>query len=121
MPIGTLLNPLRRGELPQSSRTISQRFKRTWAFKDSEKGRYFIGTFAPVNIPEHFSDKIYIVEAGDTYRPDIISYKFYRNPNLYWIILWLNGISDPFSELYPGMALRIPTLQRLAEYGVAED
>lgn len=36
----------------------------------------------------------YNISGGD--RPDLIAYKIYGNPNLYWLILYLNDIYDPF-------------------------
>lgn len=117
MAVKTLLTPLTRGKIPQSRRNIPERYKNTWAYKN-ENNQFFLGTFSPTNIPSDRTDKLYVVEPGDISRPDLIAYKFYGNPTLYWIILWLNGISDPFEGMYPGSVLRIPSLQRLAEYGV---
>ena len=118
--VTTLFTPLTKGQIPQSFNNIPYRYINTWAYQDDEN-RYFLGTFAPVNIPPDRTDKIYIIEAGDLDRADLLSYKLYKSPRLYWIILWLNGINDPFEQLYPGMALRVPTLRRLAEFGVLEE
>lgn len=38
----------------------------------------------------------YNIVGGD--RPDLIAYKLYGNPNLYWLILYLNNIYDPYHE-----------------------
>ena len=120
MPVTTLLEPLSKGQIPQSVTAIPYRYRDTWAYQDTDD-RYFLGTFNPITIPAHRSDHVYLVEAGDLARPDLLAYKLYQNPKLYWIILWLNGINDPFQQLYAGMALRVPTLRRLAEYGVLEE
>lgn len=116
----TLFQPLTKGEIPQSFTSTPQRFKKTWAYQDDDN-RYFLGTFTPTNIPADRTDSVYIIEAGDLLRPDLIAYKLYKNPRLFWILLWLNGVNDPFEQLYAGMALRVPTLRRLGEYGVLED
>lgn len=113
----TLLTPLTRGQVPQSYRGIPQRYRKSWSYKDKDSV-YFLGTFKPVSISPHATDILYFVEAGDIARPDLISYKFYRTTELYWVILWINGISDPFEGIFPGMLLRVPTLERLALYGI---
>jgi len=113
----TLLTPLRQSSIPQEQRHVPMRYQKSWAYQE-DNGRYFLATFTPINIPPHPSDTLYVLEAKDVARPDIISYAFYGTPSLYWIILWLNNITDPFEGMYPGMLLRIPTFQRLGEYGV---
>lgn len=118
MPIvKTLLDPLSIARVPQENQSITGRNRRSWAYQDDDE-IYFLGTFPPTKIPPDASDKFYIVEANDNGRPDIIAYKMYGDPALYWIILWINDILDPFETIYPGMLLRIPQQRRLAEYGV---
>ena len=118
MPINkTLLTPLSQGQIPHRRRNIPGRYQKSWAYQDDE-GRYFLGTFPAIKIPPHSSDSLYILEPGDIARPDIVSYKFYKTPAYYWVILWVNGINDPFEEMSPGRTIRVPSLRRLAEYGV---
>jgi len=118
MPIvKTLLEPLTKGQMPRSNRDIPRRCYKSWGYQD-DNGRYFLGTFPPPNIIPHRTDRLYVVEAGDLYRPDLISYKLFKDPAFFWVILWLNGISDPFEGLYVGMTLRVPTVRRLAEFGI---
>lgn len=117
MAITSLLTPITKGKSPQVHRSIARRYRRSWVYKDEEE-RYFIGTLRPIDIPQHPSDKMYIVEYGDVARPDLIAYKHYSDPNLYWVILMINNISDPFEGIFPGMMIRIPSLFRLGEYGV---
>ena len=112
----TLLDPLTKG-IPRFGRDMPKRNSGSYKYQDSQ-GRYFLGIFNPPIIPEHSSDKFYVLEAGDVARPDLLSYKMYKTPNLYWVILWMNGILDPFEGMYPGMLLRIPTATRLATYGI---
>lgn len=118
MPITkTLLDPLPQSKVPRRRRDLPGRYYRSWAYQDGES-RYFMGTFSPPEIPPHPTDQIYSIELGEVARPDLISYKVYKTPVYYWVILWLNGISDPYEGMFAGMALRIPTLRRLAEYGI---
>lgn len=117
MAVSTLLTPLTQGQIPRGRKNVPGRYQKSWAYQDSDK-RYFFGTFTPPFITPDSTDLLYAIEAGDVARPDLISYKVYKHPGYYWVILWLNNISDPFQGMYPGMVLRIPTLRRLAEYGI---
>lgn len=118
MPITkTLLTPLTHGQIPQAQRHTPGRYSKSWAYQDADS-RYFLGTFVPVALPPHSTDTLYVLEAGHVARPDLISYMFYKTPAYYWVILWLNNISDPFEQMFAGMTLRIPTMRRLAQYGV---
>jgi hypothetical protein len=118
MPIvKTLFDSLSIAQVPQQSQSVTGRNRRTWAYQDDNEV-YFLGTFPPLDVPPHVTDRFYNVEANDAGRPDLVAYKMYGDPALYWVILFINGILDPFETLYPGMMLRIPTQRRLAEFGV---
>jgi hypothetical protein len=77
-----------------------------------------LGSFPTETLPPDDTDQFYALQLGDVGRPDLISYKFYGTPVFYWILLWINGILDPFEGMYPGMLLRIPTRFRLSEYDI---
>lgn len=115
--VKTLLDPLDKGQIPRQFRHIPGRHTKSYAYQD-EKSRYFLATFAPQEIPPHKTDRLHYLEAGDVARPDLLAYRFYGDPAYYWIILWVNEIMDPFEQMYPGLLLRIPTQQRLAQFGV---
>lgn len=115
--VKTLLDPLTRGKVPHRKKNISGRYEKAWVYKD-DNNRYFLGTFPSINIPPDPTDQLYIIQAGDDARPDILSYKFYKTPALFWVILRVNDILDPFEKMYVGMLIRIPTIQRLASLGI---
>lgn len=50
------------------------------------------------------------IPAGMEHRADLISNAVYGTPKLDWLILWFNGIKDPFQELNPGDSIRIPSV-----------
>jgi len=50
----------------------------------------------------------YRVKATDILRPDMISYKCYGVVDFWWIILLVNGIENPFTDLIEGDLLSIP-------------
>jgi len=60
-------------------------------------------------IPSTVSYFNYIVTVSTAYRPDKISYEVYGNVTFDWVILYVNGITDPFKELKPGRVLKVPT------------
>lgn len=50
----------------------------------------------------------YRVNVIDLLRPDLISYKVYGTVDFWWIILLVNGIDNPLTDLQEGMILEIP-------------
>lgn len=48
-------------------------------------------------------------------RPDLISFKAYGTPDLWWVIYEYNGIFDPVFQLQPGQLIRIPEIGRVLE------
>lgn len=58
---------------------------------------------------ENASAKYYKVKLSDMYRPDLIAYKAFNNPDMYWWVLYSNGIFDSES-LSVGDTLRIINL-----------
>lgn len=50
---------------------------------------------------------LYEVKSGDTWTS--ISYNFFKTIRLWWLLCKFNGVVDPFSELVPGVSIRIPT------------
>lgn len=120
MAVKTLLTPLKRG-IPRISSRVPKRNKSagtSFVYQD-ENQRYFMGTFAALSLGPDPTDTFYVLEAGDVARPDMISYKMYKTPELYWVILSVNGILDPFEGMYPGMLLRIPAMKRLIQAGIS--
>jgi hypothetical protein len=54
-----------------------------------------------------------IVKQNERARPDIISYRLYGTADLWWIVLWVNGISDPWNDLMPDVALKYVPKSRI--------
>jgi len=61
----------------------------------------------PADLPETLY-RSYSVVYGDTW--PLISYKAYNTPNLWWVILLANEISDPTKIASPGTSIRIPIM-----------
>lgn len=64
-------------------------------------------------IPVSTQDQTVVLDSKYAFRPDLLSYKYYRSPLLGWYVCTANGIVDPFDPdtgLYPGRAIRIPSI-----------
>ena len=44
-------------------------------------------------------------------RPDLLSYKFYRNYDFGWLIAWYNDFLDPVGDLQTGVKVNIPSIE----------
>lgn len=55
-------------------------------------------------------EKFYITVVGD--RLDVLSYKFYGTPELWWYIAIANGLRNAF-ELEPGTKILIPKINKI--------
>jgi len=58
-------------------------------------------------------ETIYRVRSGEEGRLDIIAARAYGTTKLWWFIAQANDIFNPFTEMYAGMPLRIPPIERL--------
>lgn len=58
----------------------------------------------------------HIVTKHEEGRPDFISFHLYGNVYLWWVVLQVNKIMDPFTELLSGTELRLPMLLDVEEF-----
>lgn len=70
-------------------------------------------SWEPPTIPVLPNDRYVQVLPEWENRPDIISLEFYGTEQLYWVIAFANGMTDPFAETYIGRRLRIPDRENL--------
>ena len=47
-----------------------------------------------------------IVRDQEKCRPDLLSFRIYGSDNLWWVLMWLNGIQDPWHDLMDGVAIK---------------
>lgn len=60
------------------------------------------------NLPNYVTgEQSYRLRERDLHRFDRISYKFYGTPELWWVIMAVNNIIDPFNDPYENMMVRI--------------
>lgn len=55
-------------------------------------------------------ENVYVLREGD--RLDVLSYRFYGTPELWWYLAYVNGIMNPL-ELEVGKVLVIPKFKKL--------
>jgi hypothetical protein len=77
--------------------------------------RYYYNLLQTVNIPQNLPPgyfDIYIVKYNDTW--PLVSYNVYETPNLWWIIVSVNNISNPTIQPIQGTTLKVlkPSLVR---------
>jgi hypothetical protein len=54
-------------------------------------------------------DVIFEITNEYKYRPDKIAYKFYQNPKLYWILVYVNNIKNSPEGFEVGTYIRVPS------------
>jgi len=63
-----------------------------------------------------FSDDIiYEIPLIYEYRPDRIAQKFYGNPKLFWVLVYVNEIENSPEGFYQGRRIRVPRFDRITE------
>jgi len=55
-----------------------------------------------------FTYKVGYIPPGFANRPDLISNVFFDTPSLWWLLLRVNNLEDPFESLNLGDRVRIP-------------
>jgi hypothetical protein len=75
-------------------------------------GDVVFGLQQPVVLPAA-GDDIFTVTLGYQNRLDLISFRFYSTPNLWWAIAQVNNLVDPFLDIPVNTSLRIPKRSRL--------
>lgn len=96
-----------------NSRDRADRYRNCSILKDNETGESILSTREIPDIYTSSEDIYHRVESNENHRLDLIAYKHYKNPNLWWVIAQANNIFDPFQDLEVGTLLRIPNITRL--------
>lgn len=76
---------------------------------DKEKFLLFLEDLSYLR-KEDYLQTVHLVKPEEIDRLDNISYKYYRTPELWWLIMAVNPEADPF-DLYEGQELLIPDLR----------
>lgn len=76
----------------------------------------YLQTFQLFTIPQTPQDQFHYVETAEENRIDLIAYRYYKLPQLWWVIAMANSITNPLS-LPVATQLRIPSSQALYQFG----
>lgn len=96
-------------ELPKLRNENYENIFNVYADKDDRYYYNLLQTVAfPQNLPEGYFEP-YDIVYGDTW--PFISYKVYKSPYSWWIILLANNIKNPITSLVPGTRIKIPKIQ----------
>jgi hypothetical protein len=74
--------------------------------------------FLKNNVKQRLSfndDLIFEIPLIYQYRPDKIASRFYGNPKLYWVLVYVNDIHNSPEGFYLGRRIRIPRVERVTE------
>lgn len=75
----------------------------------------FLVLRSSLNLQPDAGDVVVIISQDLQYRPDLISQKAYNTPDLWWVILEFNNISDPLFGLKTGQTIKIPKIDRVLQ------
>lgn len=96
IPITSWLNFCQKEEIEQFNGSLLNKTKVS-----------FFGAFEPPKLEPQDDDIDYIVKNGD--RLDMLAYRFYETPLLWWVIALKNDIDLPSVELIEGLLVVIPS------------
>jgi hypothetical protein len=69
--------------------------------------------FRGITIPSDISDSTHEVTLDEEYRWDLIAYREYQTPYLWWVLCLANKVLDPFVSPKAGDSLRVPAGNRV--------
>jgi len=107
------LTPLPRGS--EAVHPFSRFFGQNLFF---EGGTKFWGTWEPISLPAHPADSYYTVTEAMEGRLDLIAYRYYRSPELWWVIAEANNLFFVPEDVVVGMVLRIPSYTTITSLGL---
>lgn len=62
------------------------------------------------------TNKSFRIPQALQFRPDLISYKFYGNFHMGWLICLHNDMLDPINDFYEGRLIEIPSIEQYYRY-----
>jgi hypothetical protein len=94
--------------IPELPKLRNENYENIFNLHTDKEGRYFYNllqtVIVPDNLPAGYYEQ-YNVVYGDTW--PLISYKNYQTPNLWWLIVSVNGIINPTEQPQTGTQIRI--------------
>ena len=107
---------MKQNQITNLSRLQTENFENIFNVYQDSNGLYFYNLLNTVVFPANLPLTLfntYSVKHGDTW--PLISYKNYKTPNLWWIILLGNDIHNPVAKIEPGTIIKIPVASVVKE------
>lgn len=92
------------------------RYKNCKILTDSTLGEVLLSTRDIKDVKLNVDDVYHTVKANEVCRLDLISYNYYGNPLLWWVIAQANNIYDPFTGPEVNTVLRIPSIVKMYDH-----
>jgi len=107
---------MKQNDIKDLNRLYSENMENMFNMYTDDNGMYYYNLLQTISFPTDlppnlFSD--YHIRYGDTW--PFISYKTLNSPNLWWLILLVNGILNPLEKLIPGTRIKIPSIAVVRE------
>jgi hypothetical protein len=64
----------------------------------------------------HYQESYYRITEPDLLRPDLISYQYYNTVDFWWVIMLVNNIQNPLTDLEIGMLIKVPNILDIYEF-----
>jgi nucleoid-associated protein YgaU len=103
---------MKQNNIPELPNLRSEDYENIFNIFTEEDGRYYYNLLQTVAFPQNLPAGYFVdynIIYGDTW--PFISYKVYNNPNLWWIILFANNISNPINSVIPGIKIKVPKIE----------
>lgn len=86
------------------------RYRNTRLYEDKDLGQTYFGVWRAPEIIETLPITIHIVKIEELHRPDLIAYRVYGNPTLFWVIAIRNNLLLPLRDMKTGLSLSCPNI-----------
>lgn len=100
---------MKQNQIEELPKLNSENLESIFNVYQEQNGMYFYNLLQTIHFPYNLPANLftsYNIKQGDTW--PYISYKAYKTPNLWWIILLANNIQDPTIKLKPGVTIALP-------------
>jgi hypothetical protein len=94
-------------EAARLSIALRSRYRATPGLVD-RSGTVYFGLWQPPEITERRSPTVHLVAPDEVGRPDLVSFRVYRDPHLFWAIALRNGVQMPLTEIRVGVRYICP-------------
>lgn len=107
---------MRQNQIKELPRLDVENLENIFNVYRQQNGMYFYNLLQSIHFPQNLPSTLftaYTIKYGDTW--PYISYKSFKTPNLWWIILLANGIENPLTPLVNSEEIKIPVTQLVKE------